>query len=31
MSGAAGYAALGAIFFLVSAIRLSLKLRKDAA
>ncbi|WP_235026378.1 DUF308 domain-containing protein [Glutamicibacter sp. JC586] len=28
MSGAAGYATLGAIFFLISAIRLSVKLRK---
>ncbi|MCQ9366721.1 DUF308 domain-containing protein [Brevibacterium sp. 91QC2O2] len=31
MAGAAGYAALGAIFFLVSAIRLSVKLRKRSA
>ncbi|MEV0110867.1 hypothetical protein AB0H42_31700 [Nocardia sp. NPDC050799] len=30
ISGAAGYAALGAIFFLVSAIRLSIMLRKRA-
>ncbi|RGE20351.1 hypothetical protein [Leucobacter sp. wl10] len=31
MTGAAGYAALGAIFFLISAIRLSVKLRKEHA
>jgi len=31
LTGAAGYAALGAIFFLVSAIRLSMKLRHDRA
>lgn len=31
MTGAAGYATLGAVFFLVSAIRLSLKLRKSHA
>lgn len=31
MTGAAGYATLGAIFFLVSAIRLGAKLRKDRA
>lgn len=31
MTGAAGYATLGAIFFLVSAVRLSMKLRRDRA
>ena len=31
MVGAAGYAGLGAVFFLVSAIRLSITLRKDRA
>jgi hypothetical protein len=31
VTGAAGYAALGAVFFLVSAIRLSLTLKKENA
>lgn len=31
IAGAAGYAAIGAVFFLVSAIRLSMTLKKEIA